>query len=168
MSIVGQTYAAEFLLVNGDEIMQVILQEKINKLGTIGDQVSVKAGYARNYLIPQNKAIAATKQNIASFEARRAELEKIASEKIAAAKERAEKIAALELVIEAKAGEGGKLFGSIGPRDVAEAISSMGITLEKREVNLPGGPIRMTGDYDVNLNLHSEVALTVQLKVAEA
>ncbi|MCP3245480.1 50S ribosomal protein L9, partial [Aeromonas hydrophila] len=129
--------------------MQVILLDKIAKLGGLGDQVSVKAGYARNYLIPQGKAVMATKANIETFDARRAELEaKLAAGK-AAAEERAAKLGELAaVVIASKSGDEGKLFGSIGTRDVAEAITAAGVAVAKSEVRM-GNVLRNTGDYEV-------------------
>ena len=143
--------------------MQVILLDKIAKLGGLGDQVSVKSGYARNYLIPQGKAVMATKANIEAFGARRAELEaKLAANK-AAAEERAAKLAELAtVVIASKSGDEGKLFGSIGTRDVAEAITAAGVA--KSEVRM-GNVLRNTGDYEVAVQLHADVKATVQIQV---
>ncbi|HHQ4599391.1 TPA: 50S ribosomal protein L9 [Aeromonas veronii] len=145
--------------------MQVILLDKIAKLGGLGDQVSVKAGYARNYLIPQGKAVMATKANIEAFGARRAELEaKLAANK-AAAEERAAKLAELAtVVIASKSGDEGKLFGSIGTRDVAEAITAAGVAVAKSEVRM-GNVLRNTGDYEVAVQLHADVKATVQIQV---
>lgn len=145
--------------------MQVILLDKIAKLGGLGDQVAVKAGYARNYLIPQGKAVMATKANIESFDARRAELEaKLAAGK-AAAEERAAKLAELAtVVIASKSGDEGKLFGSIGTRDVAEAITAAGVAVAKSEVRM-GNVLRNTGDYEVAVQLHADVKATVQIQV---
>lgn len=145
--------------------MQVILLDKIAKLGGLGDQVSVKAGYARNYLIPQGKAVMATKANIEAFGARRAELEaKLAAGK-AAAEERAAKLGELAaVVIASKSGDEGKLFGSIGTRDVAEAITAAGVAVAKSEVRM-GNVLRNTGDYEVVVQLHADVKATVQIQV---
>lgn len=145
--------------------MQVILLDKIAKLGGLGDQVSVKAGYARNYLIPQGKAVMATKANIETFDARRAELEaKLAAGK-AAAEERAAKLGELAaVVIASKSGDEGKLFGSIGTRDVAEAITAAGVAVAKSEVRM-GNVLRNTGDYEVVVQLHADVKATVQVQV---
>jgi len=148
--------------------MKVILQEKIANLGNVGDQVTVKPGYARNYLIPRNKGVPASAKNIAEFEKRRAELEKAAAEVIAAAQARAEKITKLDVKIEANASEEGKLFGSIGPRDIAEAITKSGAEVAKSEVNMPEGPIREIGEYDITIQLHSDVSTTVKVKVVAA
>ena len=145
--------------------MQVILLDKIAKLGGLGDQVSVKAGYARNYLIPQGKAVMATKANIEAFGARRAELEaKLAASK-AAAEERAAKLGELAaVVIASKSGDEGKLFGSIGTRDVAEAITAAGVAVAKSEVRM-GNVLRNTGEYEVVVQLHADVKATVQIQV---
>lgn len=145
--------------------MQVILLDKIAKLGGLGDQVSVKSGYARNYLIPQGKAVMATKANIEAFGARRAELEaKLAANK-AAAEERSAKLAELAtVVIASKSGDEGKLFGSIGTRDVAEAITAAGVAVAKSEVRM-GNVLRNTGDYEVAVQLHADVKATVQIQV---
>lgn len=148
--------------------MKVILQEKIANLGNVGDQVTVKPGYARNYLIPNNKGVPASAENIAAFEKHRAELEKAAAEVLATAKARAEKIGKLEVKIEANTSEEGKLFGSIGPRDIAEAITKAGAEVAKSEVNLPEGPIREIGEYEITIQLHSDVGTTVKLKVVAA
>ena len=145
--------------------MQVILLDKIAKLGGLGDQVAVKAGYARNYLIPQGKAVMATKANIETFDARRAELEaKLAAGK-AAAEERAAKLGELAaVVIASKSGDEGKLFGSIGTRDVAEAITAAGVAVAKSEVRM-GNVLRNTGEYEVVVQLHAYVKATVQIQV---
>ncbi|WP_323814215.1 50S ribosomal protein L9 [Cellvibrio sp. NN19] len=145
--------------------MEVILLDKVGKLGAIGDKVSVKSGYGRNYLLPQGKAVAATAKNIADFEVRRAELEAAAAAKIAEATARAEKLAALEVTIAAKSGDEGRLFGSIGTRDIAEAISAAGVEVAKSEVRLPQGVIREVGQYDIDVQLHSEVIQAVKLAV---
>ena len=149
--------------------MQVILLDKIAKLGGLGDQVSVKAGYARNYLIPQGKAVMATKANIEAFGARRAELEaKLAANK-AAAEERAAKLAELAtVVIASKSGDEGKLFGSIGTHDIADALTASGVEVQKSEVRLPNGTIRNVGEFDVAVHLHAEVEATVRVVVVAA
>lgn len=146
--------------------MEVILLEKVANLGNLGDKVSVKAGYGRNYLLPQGKATAATPENIAEFEARRAELERIAAEKRAAAEARAAQLNELVVTITANVGEEGKLFGSIGTQDIADALTASGIEVAKSEVRLPEGTIRQTGEYDIKLQLHSEVDAEVKLIVA--
>lgn len=150
--------------------MEVILLEKMRNLGGLGDKVKVKPGYARNFLVPQGKAVYASKDNIARFEARRAELEKKAAEKAAKALERQKAINELTVVtIAAKAGEEGKLFGSIGTRDIAEAITNAGVAVEKREVILSEGALRVIGDFEVVIELGSDVSATAKLKiVAEA
>ncbi|QQD17661.1 50S ribosomal protein L9 [Spongiibacter nanhainus] len=146
--------------------MQVILLEKIGKLGNLGDQVTVKAGYGRNFLIPFGKAVAATDENVKTFEARRAELEAAAADKRSAADARAEKLAEVSVTIEANVGEGGKLFGSIGTRDIADAITAAGVEVNKSEVRMPEGPIREIGSYDIDIQVHSDVVQTVTVVVA--
>ncbi|CAM3472312.1 50S ribosomal protein L9 [Parendozoicomonas haliclonae] len=145
--------------------MEVILLEKVANLGTLGDKVKVKAGYGRNFLIPFGKAVPASQANVAEFEARRAELEAAAAEKLAEAQKRAEQLGEIELTITAKAGDEGKLFGSIGTRDLAETISAAGVEVAKSEVRLPAGPIRTTGEFDIALQLHTDVAATVKIFV---
>lgn len=147
--------------------MEVILLEKNRNLGQLGDKVSVKAGYARNYLIPFKKAVPATANNLKEFEARRAELERQERSLLADAQARMEKLALLELTIVAKAGDEGKLFGSIGARDIAEAATAAGYVLEKKEVRLPQGPLRQTGQYEVAVQVHSDVVGTIKLTVVE-
>ena len=149
--------------------MEVILLEKIVNLGDLGDKVSVKAGYGRNFLVPHGKAVAATTAKIAEFEERRAELEKNAAEKLAAAQSRGEAISKLEIVIAQKAGDEGKLFGSIGTQNIADAIVAAGEEVEKNEVRLPDGVIRHIGEYEIDINLHTDVTVTLPVKVvAEA
>ncbi|MGI2026980.1 50S ribosomal protein L9 [Endozoicomonas acroporae] len=143
--------------------MEVILLEKIAKLGKLGDKVTVKNGYGRNFLIPFGKALPATEANLATFEARRAELESAANEQLSSAQKRAAEMAEIELTLTAKAGDEGKLFGSIGPRDLAEAITSAGVAVAKSEIRLPEGPIRAVGEYDVGIHLHSDVAATIKV-----
>jgi large subunit ribosomal protein L9 len=143
--------------------MEVILLEKVRNLGALGEKVKVKPGYGRNYLIPQGIAIYATDHNIAEFEKKRATLEKRALEVLEEAQRRAEKLKELKISIPSKASEEGKLFGSIGTREIADAINAAGIEIEKREVSLPHGVIRYIGEYDVDLLLHSD--LTVPIKV---
>lgn len=142
--------------------MQVILLDKVVHLGNVGDQVSVKAGFARNFLIPQGKAVMATPANIAHFEARRAELEEKAAKALVAAMDRAEHIqSAGTIIIKAKAGDDGRLFGSVGMRDVAEAITATGHPVAKSEVRLPENSLRALGEYEVKLLLHPEVTALV-------
>ncbi len=145
--------------------MQVILLEKIRNLGSLGEQVKVKPGHGRNYLIPQGKAVRATEENIAKFEARRAELEKAAAGALAAAKSRSEKLANLVIEIKAKASEEGKLFGSVGSRDIVEAINAKGEEVEKSEIELPNGVIRQTGEFEVFVQLHTDVSVGIKVKV---
>lgn len=145
--------------------MEVILLEKITNLGNLGDKVSVKGGYARNFLLPQGKATAATAENVAAFEARRAELERLATEKRASAEARADQLNELEITITATAGDEGKLFGSIGTADIAEALTGAGLEVAKSEVRLPNGTIRQTGEYEVALHLHTDVEASIRLVV---
>lgn len=138
--------------------MQVILLDKIAHLGQVGDQVNVKSGFARNYLIPQGKAVMATKANVEHFEARRAELEAKAAANLAAAQERAARLVALgSVTIVSKAGDEGRLFGSITTRDVADAVTAAGVEIAKSEVRLSTGPIRTLGEHEVKFQLHGEV-----------
>ncbi|PJG85381.1 50S ribosomal protein L9 [Conservatibacter flavescens] len=146
--------------------MQVILLDKIAHLGNVGDQVDVKSGFARNYLIPQGKAVMATKANIEYFESRRAELEAKAAAVLAEAQARAEKLTALgQVTIASKAGDEGRLFGSITTRDVAEAVTAAGVAVEKSEVRLSTGPLRTTGEHEVRFQLHGEVFATLNIVV---
>ena len=145
--------------------MEVILLEKVANLGILGDKVKVKAGYGRNFLVPFGKAVPATKTNIEAFEARRAELESAAAGKLTEAQKRAEKLSEIELTITAKAGDEGKLFGSIGTRDLAEAVTAAGVEVAKSEVRMPNGPIRTIGEFDIALQLHTDVAATVKIFV---
>ncbi|WP_215395823.1 50S ribosomal protein L9 [Rheinheimera oceanensis] len=150
--------------------MQIILLDKVANLGGLGDNVAVKSGYARNFLFPQGKAVPATKANIEKFEARRAELEAKLADDLTAANDRAAKIAALgEVTIASKAGDEGKLFGSVGTRDIADAITEAGVKVTKAEVKLPTGTLRETGEYEIDVQLHAEVTATVKVVViAEA
>lgn len=146
--------------------MEVILLEKVGNLGTVGDKVSIKSGFGRNYLLPQGKAIPATQSNVADFEARRAELEAAAADKKTSAEGRAKLIEALGTVtIEANAGDEGKLFGSIGTRDIAEVITAAGVDVTKSEVKLPQGTLREVGEFDVDIQLHVDVTQVVKLVV---
>ena len=146
--------------------MEVILLENIGNLGGLGDKVDVKAGYGRNFLIPHGKAVAATANNLAEFETRRAELEAIAAEALSAAEARAEAINALGLVsIEANAGEEGKLFGSVGTRDIAAAVTAAGCDIDKAEVRLPEGALRDLGEYEVAIQVHGDVTAMVVIAV---
>ncbi len=144
--------------------MEVILLEKVANLGDLGDRVDVRPGYGRNYLVPGKKAVPATKENIEMFEARRAELEKAAAEALSAAQARASKLEGLvEVTIASQAGEEGKLFGSVGVADIASAVSEAGVEIEKREVSLPEGPLRMVGEYDIDIHLHSDVTQPIKV-----
>ena len=143
--------------------MDVILLQKVANLGNIGDRVKVRSGYGRNFLLPQGKATLATADNVARFEARRVELEKAAREHLVSANERAEAMKDFKLTIQAKAGTEGKLFGSIGTADVAEACQKAGFNVERSEVRMPNGPLRTVGEHVVNLHLHAD--LDVQLPV---
>lgn len=145
--------------------MEVILLEKVGRMGGVGDKVNVKSGYARNFLFPYAKAIPATRENLADFEARRAELLKVAAEKQTVAQARASKLEGLVISIEANAGDEGKLFGSVGTRDIADAVNAAGHTLEKSEVLLPMGALRELGEYDVSLSLGSEVSIDIKLNI---
>ncbi|WFF40531.1 50S ribosomal protein L9 [Salinicola endophyticus] len=145
--------------------MEVILLDNIGKLGELGDKVTVKPGYGRNYLVPYGLAVPATKDNVAAFESQRAELEAQAAERKAEAESRAEQLSEIELSLVAKAGDEGKLFGSIGPRDLAEALVQAGLDVAKSEVRMPEGPIRQTGEYDIALQLHAEVSTSVRVVV---
>jgi len=145
--------------------MNVILLEKVGKLGNVGDVANVKSGYARNYLIPFQKAIPATKENLAEFEQRRSELMAAHDSKVAAAQQRAGKIDGLSLTIEVNASDEGKLFGSVGTKDIAEAIVAAGGETEKSEVQLPYGVIRETGSYEVVIDLGYDIQATINLVV---
>ncbi|MGV6988408.1 50S ribosomal protein L9 [Testudinibacter sp. P80/BLE/0925] len=146
--------------------MQIILLDKIVHLGNVGDQVNVKAGFARNFLIPQGKAVMATKANIELFEARRAELEEKVAKELVAALDRAERLEALgSVTITSKAGDEGRLFGSITTRDVADAVTAAGVKIEKSEVRLSEGPLRTTGEHEVRFQLHGEVFASLNVIV---
>jgi len=143
--------------------MEIILLQKVDNVGGIGDLVRVKSGYARNYLIPQGKATLATPENKAKFELRRAELEAKAAEELAAAQARAKKLEGMVLKIEMQAGAEGKLFGSVGTVDIAEEIGKRGVEVERSEIRLPDGPLRVVGDHQIELHLHADV--NVEIKV---
>ena len=145
--------------------MEVILLEKITNLGELGDKVAVKPGFGRNHLIPAGLAVPATKANVEAFEARRADLEQVAAEKLAAAEARRARLEEVSITIARKAGEEGKLFGSVGTADIAEALTAAGVAIEKQEVRLPEGAFRVAGDYEVALHLHSDVDATVKLSI---
>jgi large subunit ribosomal protein L9 len=149
--------------------MQIILLDKVANLGSLGDQVDVKSGYARNFLFPQGKAVPATAANVSKFEERRAELEAKLAADLEAAQQRAEQVNALAaVVITSKAGDEGKLFGSIGTRDIADAVTAAGVAVKKSEVLLPNGTLREVGEYSVELHLHSDVFATVTVQVVAA
>ena len=145
--------------------MDVILLEKVANLGGIGDRVKVKPGYARNFLLPQGKATMATAENVARFEARRAELERKAHDSLQAAQQRAVALQDFKLRITAKAGSEGKLFGSVGTADIAEAVTAAGFEIERSEVRLPGGPIRAVGEHSVLLHLHTDVEFSLPVTI---
>lgn len=146
--------------------MDVILLERVGKLGNIGDKINVKAGYGRNYLIPNGKAVFATADNMASFEARRSELEAAATALLAEAQARATQLEALGLIIiAANAGDEGKLFGSIGTRDIADMVTAAGVEIEKIEVKLPEGAIREIGEFDIDIQVHAEITQVIKLSV---
>jgi large subunit ribosomal protein L9 len=145
--------------------MEVILLDNIANLGSLGDKVSVKAGYGRNYLVPQGFALPATKANIEEFEKRRAELEKQAAERLGAAEARRTAIDGASVTIARKAGDEGKLFGSVGTADIAEALTAAGTEVDKSEVRLPEGVFRATGVYDIVIHLHADVDANVTINV---
>jgi ribosomal protein L9 len=148
--------------------MNVILLEKVENLGNLGDRVKVKPGFARNYLIPQGKAVPATPANVAHVEARRAELEKASQEKLVVAMARGEALTGLGVTITARTGEEGRLFGSIGAADIAQAVTQAGAPLDKHEVRLPDGPLRQVGEYQVCVHLHSDVDSSVRVVIVAA
>lgn len=146
--------------------MDLILLEKVANLGSLGDQVKVRPGYGRNFLIPNGKAVMATPDNKAKFEARRQELEKAAAEAVAAAQVRADKLNGLTVQIACKAGDGGRLFGSIGTTDIAAAVTAAaGLEVNKNEVRMPDGVIRLLGEFEYDLQLHADVVATVKVSV---
>jgi large subunit ribosomal protein L9 len=146
--------------------MEVILLEKVANLGNLGDKVVIKSGYGRNYLIPYGKAVAATANKIAEFEVRRAELEKAAAEKLGAAQARANALGKLNIVITHKAGDEGRLFGSVGTQNIADAITEAGVPVEKHEIRLPQGVIRLIGEYQIDINCHTDVIVKMPIKIA--
>lgn len=145
--------------------MQVILLEKVVNLGNLGDVVRVKDGYARNFLIPQRKARRATESAVAEFEAKRAELEKAAAEKLAAAQAQGEKLSGASVQIAQKAGVDGRLFGSVTNADIAEAVTKQGFPVEKAQVRMPQGPIKTTGEHPVSIALHTDVVVDITVNV---
>jgi large subunit ribosomal protein L9 len=146
--------------------MEVILLEKVENLGNLGDRVNVKSGYGRNFLIPGGKATPATEEHIKAFEARRAELEQAAAEQLAAAEARRDQLEGMRVTIKAKAGDEGKLFGSVGTSDIAEALTAAGIAIERHEVRLPQGVFRQIGEYPVGIHLHTDVNTEITVVVA--
>ena len=145
--------------------MNVILLEKISNLGDLGDEVSVKPGFARNFLLPQGKAVTADEENRTVFEGRRAELEAVANEKLAEANLRAEKLIDKELTISVKSGEEGKLYGSVGTQNIADALSVDGVQIERSEIRMPEGVIRGLGEYEIAVQLHTDVSVQIKVNV---
>jgi len=146
--------------------MELILLQKVKNLGNLGDKVTVKPGYGRNYLVPQGKATAATEANIAEFEKRRADYEAKADQQLAGAEARKAKFAEASVTVKANASPEGKLFGSVGPRDIADAFTQAGLALDKSEVVMSEGPLRHIGEFEVNVHLHADVNTTVKVIVA--
>lgn len=148
--------------------MNVILLEKVGRLGNVGDQANVRSGYARNFLFPQGKAVPATKDNLADFEARRAELLAAHNEKVAAAQVRADSLKDLRVAISVNAGDEGRLFGSVGTRDIADAVTATGVEISKAEVRLPNGAIREVGEWEITIDLGYDVEQVITLAVVPA
>lgn len=145
--------------------MEIILLEKVRNLGNLGDQVNVKSGYGRNFLLPQGKAVIANAANKAAFETRRAELEKNQRATLEQAKARAAKLEGLTVQITGKVGEEGRLFGSVGTADIAEAVAKLGFELDRSEIHLPAGPLKQVGDFDIPVSLHAEVNVKIIVSV---
>ena len=145
--------------------MNIILLERVVNLGDLGDEVAVKSGFARNFLIPKGKAVRASKDNRAVFEARRAELERVAQERMGAAQGRAAKLEGVIVTISAKAGDEGKLYGSVGTHDIAEALIAQGADVTKSEIRMPAGVIRVVGEYSIDVHLHTDVNVAVKVIV---
>ena len=145
--------------------MDIILLQKVANLGNIGDRVKVKSGYGRNFLLPKGKATLATAENVAKFEARRAEFEKTARVELESAQARAKKLEGFKLTLTAKAGGEGKLFGSVGTSDVAEGLKKAGVEIERSEVRLPNGPIRLAGEHTIQVHLHTDVTVDVPVVI---
>jgi large subunit ribosomal protein L9 len=145
--------------------VEVILLKNVGRLGALGDKVSVRPGYGRNYLIPSGFAVSATEANLEAFEARRAELEEVAEEQLAEARARRDRLEGMSVTIARRAGEQGRLFGSVGTGDIAEAVTAAGFALTKQEIKLSGGPFRAAGEYEVTLHLHPEVDAVIKVDV---
>ena len=145
--------------------MQVILLERVQNLGELGDSVKVKPGYARNYLIPKGRAVIATPENVAEFEARRAELERQEAESLAAVQARAEALNGTQVTLVRKTGEEGKLFGSVGPQDIADALTEMGALVARNEVRLLSDTLRQVGDYEVGVHLYADVEASITVHI---
>lgn len=145
--------------------MNVILLEKVRNLGSLGETVHVKPGYARNYLIPQNKAVYATEKNTALFEQRRAELESKAQQSLTSAEQRAAVINGLTVTVESQASEEGKLYGSVGVNDIKDALKARSIDISKREISMPNGPIYAVGTYEIEIQLHSDVIAILNVEI---
>ncbi|UNU73519.1 50S ribosomal protein L9 [Moraxella nasovis] len=145
--------------------MQVILLQRVVNLGKLGETVDVKAGYGRNYLIPQGKALPANEANIAKFEARRAELEAVEAEELKVAQQRADALTDVNVIMRAKSGDEGKLFGSIGTRDIADALTASGLEVDRQEVKLPEGPFRQVGEYKVTVQLHHDITAEILVSI---
>lgn len=148
--------------------MEVILQTKVPNLGTLGDRVKVKGGYARNYLLPKGMAVTATPEHIKLFETRRAEFERKMAESLAEAQKRAEKLRDMTVTIAAQASDEGKLYGSVGTADISRALTEQGNTVQKREIILLNGVIRSTGEHEVHLQLHSDIVVSIKVNVVKA
>lgn len=148
--------------------MEVILLEKVRNLGNLGDKVNVKSGYGRNFLIPENKAVFATKESIAQFEQRRAELEKKAQQSLSAAEQRAAKLNDTSVVISAMASDEGKLYGSVGVNEVRDALVEKSIEISKREIVMPEGPLHSVGNFVVEIHVHSDVIAHLQIEIVPA
>ncbi len=145
--------------------MEVILLEKVQNLGNLGDKVSVRPGYGRNFLVPQGKAAPATQANLAEFEKRRAELERAEAGTLGTAQARADLLKDLSVTITRKAGDEGRLFGSVGTGDIAEAVAATGVEIQKQEIRLPEGALRRTGEYDVDVHLHTDINASVKVEI---
>ncbi|MET0069039.1 MAG: 50S ribosomal protein L9 [Candidatus Thiodiazotropha sp.] len=145
--------------------MEIILLQKVDNLGDLGEKVNVKSGYGRNFLIPSGKAVPATEENVKVFEERRAELEKEAAEKLQAAEARKAQLDGMAVSITCKAGEEGRLFGSVGTADISKVVADNGVDLAKKEVMLPNGPFRVAGEYEVDLHLHADVNASIKLTI---